>query len=377
MLRHTALKIGIVICIGMISGAIFGIVMQLSESAHTASVKNSFHLMGAQGDAWTTRLVGKTQYGLFRASMKNEVSLYSLMPMSFYEDSYDTYGARTIIDVLDEDPLCHVQAHNLGRVIYKRTADLVSSLAVCQNKCNQGCLHGVLMEMFNAPFDGSVPSADALTPKQQKQIAHTCSDGRILKYTEIGNCYHAIGHVIASLANNDTEQAVLLCKTTFSTKGPGAIFYCATGVYMQYDLVASAQNLGSVDLACDKSSYPAACYRFQLYHLFRFPLEYRKAVAFCETLNGTMRRGCFNGLGADAYSMVYRNPAFLNQLCGIGDDMDKRMCVEGVFALMNVYQPATSANVCKYYTVGDSAMCRSAAKLKNFSMSFDWSIYTE
>jgi hypothetical protein len=302
------------------------------------------------------------------------------IPINIFEDNYSTIGPDIMIDVLDEIPLCHAQAHNLGRVIYEHTKDLGTATAMCQAKCADGCIHGVLMGMFHAPVSKYDPSPQEITPALKQEIANACDTSEITRYTGHGNCFHAVGHAIAALVYEDVPKSLDLCNTIYKTHGLGALYYCATGVYMQEDITAGVDDAKSGDRGlypCDTAAYPAACYRYKMHRLFNLPAQYAQAIQLCLSLSGTQQAGCFHGLGFAAYSMVYRDPAMLNLLCGSGDALDKRMCLEGVLPYINVANPDISKAACAAYTAGDATMCTAASSLANFSLKRDFTLYTQ
>jgi|GEM_PF-2143520 len=318
----------------------------------------------------------------FRESIQPYLSKRdALVPMSVYEKDYATYGPDIMIDALNRDRFCHAQAHNLGRVIYAHVGNLADSLAICESKCTDGCIHGVLMGMFHAPISADDPTVQEITPALSAQIADTCTNPDIIQYTGIGNCYHAIGHVLASLVDEEVPQALSLCKSIFGAKyGEGAVYYCATGVYMQQSIASSEDTLASStrQLAqCTSNLYPAACYRYNLHTAFNLPSEYQKATAFCLSLAGSQQQGCFHGLGFGAYKMVYQNPASLNVLCGTGTDIDKQMCIEGALGLISTSDKGFANSACELYTEGDRTMCMKAATIQNFGMNRDFDLYMQ
>src|SRR5437016_6741414 len=55
------------------------------------------------------------------------------------------FGANGVLDGVEQLwPHCHEEAHDLGKVVYARLRELARSLQVCANRCNAGCMHGVL-----------------------------------------------------------------------------------------------------------------------------------------------------------------------------------------------------------------------------------------
>lgn len=298
------------------------------------------------------------------------------IPESIFEADYASDTPQLMIDALNADPTCHVAAHNLGRVIYRHTRDLVSSLAICGTKCAEGCVHGVLLELFHAPSNDADPSPASLTPALKREIAATCRSTEITRFIGVANCFHAIGHVLAALANNDVSQAIGLCDAIYSTDA--ARYFCATGVYMQreVELGPGALRSGRVE-PCAGNGYPAACYRFQLFGIFNGAHGYAEASAYCATLVGSQRLGCFNGVGADWYRLLVIDPGGLDALCGTGDADDQRMCLEGALELLRVYYPASADHACLGYTAGSVSDCKEAAAHQNFDLSRDLSRYVE
>jgi hypothetical protein len=301
-----------------------------------------------------------------------------LIPESVFEDSYNTIGPELMLDVLNENPACHDEAHNLGRVIYAHTQDLGESLAICQSKCTDGCIHGVLLGMFNAPLNTDDPSPQELTPATQSEIADTCKNSEILKYVNIGDCYHAVGHVLDALSEDQIPTAIGLCQSIFKNAGPGAIYYCATGVYMQggIDDDVAASTTDKL-YPCDVNAYPAACYRYTLDYLFNLPDQYQEATALCLSLQGDQQHGCFHGLGFNSYSMVYNDPSSLSQLCGSGDAIDKQMCMEGALDILYEFYPTLDASICDQFTGGDKSICVEASAVKNTGMNRDFALYMQ
>lgn len=236
------------------------------------------------------------------------------------------------------------------------------------------------MGMFNTPKNVEDPSVEEITPALRREIADTCTTSPIVSYTGIGNCYHAVGHAIAALVNENIAAAVGLCDSIFSEHGLGARYYCATGVYMQRDIVWGEDDVKKTNLdvyPCDTASYPAACYRYKLHRLFSLPDQYEKAAQFCLSLKGVQQQGCFHGLGFAGYAMVKNDPANLNVLCGFGDALDKQMCVEGVLPYLNVADKKIAALACITYAPDGHDMCIKASLLSNFDMQRDFVLYSE
>lgn len=300
----------------------------------------------------------------------------------FFRERYDKFGPHAMLAVLDKNPLCHAEAHSLGRIIYERTGDLAIATDICKNQCSGGCIHGVLMGMFSEATtsvqegrDDHVSAAD-LTPALRSEIATTCDTSEIVRYTGEGNCYHAVGHALMALADYDIEDGVALCEDIFKKKGLGAVYYCATGIYMERDIEFGEKDaLVSDQYPCDASRYPAACFRYKLRRIFDFSKEHKVASVQCLRLAGIHRRGCFHGLGFGAADLIRQTPSAAAHICSSGDSDDKRMCLEGAFGYINIYSRATSRRACESFEGDDRAICERATLSENFGMNRDFEFY--
>src|SRR5262245_53927149 len=206
-----------------------------------------------------------------------------------FEKYLDTLGPDGILDVLEAThPLCHAQAHELGRAIVARVRDLGAALGACKDRCTSGCMHGALMEAFGGPTaigtdaaavhhahhaghhrpgTGHHPGAanpPAVTVADvEAKIVSLCSEsGQMAKLYERGNCAHAMGHALMAVTGRDVERSVTGC-VAFGE--PGMAYYCATGVFMEYFEAPERAVIVADDLhaPCDTyTRFPAACYRY-------------------------------------------------------------------------------------------------------------------
>jgi hypothetical protein len=305
------------------------------------------------------------------------------IPLAFFEKYYDSIGPETMLSVLNENKFCHEQAHNLGRAIYDHTKNLAAATSICKTQCTGGCIHGVLMKVIaeDSPAKKGAPgdhaSINDLTTSLRNKLATMCENNAITRYTGTGDCYHAMGHALLTLAEYDVHEGLELCKI-FSEKGNGPVYFCATGIFMERDLMhGEADKLISNVYPCDTSDYPAACFRYKLRHVFDLTTEYTAGAQFCLTLAGNARSGCFHGLGFGAHKAVYRNENTINAICGLGSARDKKMCLEGVFGKINVYDTKYAQTLCASYDTGDKAICTAASTMRNFSTKRDFTEYSK
>jgi hypothetical protein len=304
--------------------------------------------------------------------------------LNFYRENYDVYGPQDIIAALNDTPFCHALGHNFGRVVYERTRDLAEATMICGPSCSNGCTHGVLMQMFMEKSGQTAASSEEhvkledLSSGFTQEIQGLCKENSpILLYTPIGNCYHAVGHALAILGGAKVRESLDLCKL-FEERGWGAMYYCATGVYMERDIQhAESDAKVSKIYPCANNPFPAACFRYKLRSVFNFRTQLEEAQNTCLALTGSDRSGCFHGLGFGAYRIVYQDPIKINEVCKSGDDLDKRLCMEGVFGFTNIYDRKIAARACEAYTAGSRELCEKAAMVSNFGMERDFEPYVE
>jgi len=317
----------------------------------------------------------------FAALITGEGDLRSI-PASFFREHYDEFGPHTMLAVLDDNQFCHSEAHNVGRVIYEREQGLAVATNICQNQCSSGCIHGALMGFFtektgDEKFVDSEHHAtfDDLTPAFRAEIASMCSSTELSAHLILGDCYHALGHALMVLANYDIPAAIELC-AIFNEYGVGARYYCATGAYMERDIeYGESDRAVSALYPCDESPYPAACFRYKLRRAIDISKGYSDAVQFCTSMPKALRAGCSHGLGYALWRQITDSPASVNAICGWGTSDEQRLCLEGVFGYTNMYDGSVARKACAAYDPEKSAICKSAARVFNFRMSNDFSVY--
>jgi hypothetical protein len=305
------------------------------------------------------------------------------IPISFFEDNYEKFGPDVMISVLNDNKFCHEQGHNIGRVIYAHTKDVAESTAICKNQCTGGCIHGALMGLIESEHPekktdpGAHVSTADLTPALTEKLQTMCDNSAITTYTGRGDCYHAMGHALLTLANYDIPSGIDLCHL-YDQQGIGSVYFCATGIYMERDIVYGEDDTKiSPIYPCSNYPYPAACFRYTLRRSFKLDSEYETAAQTCLSLSGSQRSGCFHGLGFGAYKTVYRDKSKVNAVCGQGNDIDKQMCLEGLFGKLSVYDATFKEGICELYTAGSQQMCIAASTMRNFSTKRDFTLYSK
>ncbi|MDE3226498.1 MAG: hypothetical protein KGN30_13930 [Nitrospirota bacterium] len=283
-----------------------------------------------------------------------------------FEQYEPVLGAAALLDFLDLTyPLCHEQAHDLGRAIYTHSQDLGASLRACATRCTSGCMHGVLAQAL-AHADRRDGPAD---------LQQACNAPELAQTHKPGNCAHGVGHALMHASANNLDRALLGCRR-FSD--PGMEYYCATGVYMEYRAhVRAAREAGepiaqqTLHFPCDRETrFPAACYRYMLRSIrHTLGADRQRLKRECQTLPDRQRIGCFHGLGAIYVRSVAKRPALLPELCETERSEDRAVCIEGAIEKLADFDEARAREACAELTGPLEAACRAAADEKMYRLN--------
>jgi hypothetical protein len=301
----------------------------------------------------------------FRSEVVKTRGELSLEMVGFY---YDKIGADQLLDVIEEDKYCHEKGHSVGRVVYKKTQNLSLSLEKCSHRCSTGCFHGVLMELFNRSDQDPHVNLESV----KDQINTICKTEDVVKNNiQYGVCVHGIGHTLMFLAENDLGLALEYCG---SFSQPGEEYYCATGVFMEWDRVNGKRDKGASGLfPCDKYDFPSACFRYKISKAFK-AADVNMAKEFCSSIKeGALRSGCFHGIGFSFFRLLNDHP--LKYLCDMTDTKDAKMCVEGAIGIFSVFDKQRSIERCKDLVAEEQSYCLKAGEQSNFGMEKDFSDY--
>lgn len=282
-----------------------------------------------------------------------------------FEKYLGKLSVRAMLDFLElRDPLCHGEAHELGKALFASNKDLGLSLMQCGNGCTNACMHGVVGEAF-----GNREYLDVIN-----EMTSFCSKGEMARLHKPGNCAHGMGHALMLLTKHDLEKSLEGC-AHFAM--PGMDYYCATGVFMEYsddldnkrvqDKIVKRPTL---NYPCDTfTQYPAACYRYMLGKIAEeAALDGTQLVNACLNLEGKQQLGCFHGLGALYLDQVNEDPALLGRLCQQGDSDDQIMCIEGAIEKLADFDEQRAINVCNALEGDNKSICLSAAHEKMYRL---------
>ena len=303
---------------------------------------------------------------------------------ALYEQFLPRIGANGIGQALETiRPFCHGEAHELGRLIFSKLRDVGTSLESCADTCSSGCMHGVLMEFFADGRHGDGPShqhsAQLTTAAVAARIPTFCESPALTRMYPPGDCAHGVGHAAMFLSNYDVSAGIDLCERFPSH---GLRYYCATGAYMEYWSNPQSRSDHPIDdasLPCDKTRYPAACFRYVMNN----PIRRRFANAgtletpdqHCARLEGKYRLGCFHGIGFAQTLTIARGWTTLAKVCGLGSREDETVCIEGAMERLGKFSPDIAAERCKPLTDWRRGVCQAAASRKMYDLNKSFAMY--
>ena len=294
------------------------------------------------------------------------------------EISLPVIGANGALDGIESVwPKCHSQAHDLGKVIFARVRDVGMGLRICADRCNSGCMHGVLMEALMTIGKASPHHMDlaALRPA----IKNLCQRNPVMTASySPGDCAHGVGHALMNLAGHEIPEAINACQ---ENENQAMEYYCATGAYMEYMAERDLQDATtkSILYPCDQYSYPAACARYKMVHVVRRHYAAGRTTeelrALCSSFTGAVRRGCFHGLGNAHMLLIVAGKIDIRPVClGLGN-VEEFVCIDGAMERMAKFHPDIAIRVCDQLDGKNKATCLAAVSRKMYDMKKDLSLY--
>lgn len=253
--------------------------------------------------------------------------------------------------------VCHVQAHPIGRALYRANKNFTDSIRQCGGSCTYGCFHGVLMEMFATDSDTLGGVIEEQSPEQY--LAHVqalaevlCEKPEVESVVQKRTCYHGLGHVFENLAHNDLAAGILSCDIFHDRKANNA---CVNGVFMEYLFNASSSAVSITKTQEPCSAYPdhlAQCFMYKAYGWVRAWGGVEPAMQGCDSF-GENRLLCIRSVArAGATEKLMETSAGFNVLCGTRTGDEHSECIVG--ALLKII----------YLNDGDDSdrMCDTVAK---------------
>ena len=294
------------------------------------------------------------------------------------ELSLPVIGANGALDGIESVwPKCHSEAHDLGKVIFARVRDIGMGLRVCADRCNSGCMHGVLIEAFATIGKASPHHMDLAVLRPA--IKDLCQSNPVMTASySPGDCAHGVGHALMNLAGYEIPEALNACQ---GNESQAMEYYCATGAYMEYVTERDPQDATtkSVLYPCDQYIYPAACARYKMGYVVRRHYAAggttEELRALCSSLTGAARRGCFHGLGNAHMLRIAAGTIGIRPVCLGLDKVEEFVCIDGAMERMAKFHPDIAVRVCDQLDGENKDACLAAVSRKMYDMTKDLSLY--
>src|SRR3989344_3287984 len=214
-----------------------------------------------------------------------------------FERHLAAVGAPGILDTLEgRYPLCHSQAHELGKVIFAESGELTEAIETCRERCTGGCFHGVLMEAFSSLASSTDAEGHLELGDVKTAMRELCQSELVTAIHREGKCTHGAGHALAFVSGYNLSEALASCELFGDRR---LEYYCAGGVFMEYDIAYGAAEARGRPLhyPCDThTEFPSACYAYKAKHLMAALQTPEAYAAECMGLERFSRLGCFRGL---------------------------------------------------------------------------------
>lgn len=321
-----------------------------------------------------------------RLQLSNEYRSPQYDEKRFFAKYIELVPAEAILGFLEaEEATCHPQAHELGRAIFRKHKDINQALKICGNNCTNACMHGAIGDAFsddavshlsdshshNVSHHDYLPdSIDIMTDKMEA----FCRQGTMAQLHKRGNCAHAMGHALMLKTDHDIGTSIKGCS---HFNEPGMDYYCATGVYMQYNDNVTAKGTRNADIEqwganypCNKfTAYPAACYRYIVNEVkAERGLGLEHLVILCGQLPDQTRAGCFHGLGAAYAPIINTYPSLLKVVCSAGNSNEQTLCIEGAIEKLADFNEQWAISTCELLDSKNKGICLAAAHGKMYRL---------
>lgn len=255
------------------------------------------------------------------------------VPLSTFERYYSDIGINALLHItesqLSQD--CHFPTHNIGKVAFNRTGNLVAAMHLCGRSCNSACFHGALFTHFSIlakQFGSREELRSGLRPYFREIVALGSPYRKVYGANDL---YHSFGHVIMmEVTNHNISMSIEVCKTIGQASQQ---YSCAVGVYHQY-ILFNKTFVPNGFSPCDKATeFAPACYKL-LWHKLKKNITLSDAHVLCTALDDDkQRQACFHGIGNCYSQHIVRHtgkPLPVDLLCQGGRDIiDRKMCVFG------------------------------------------------
>lgn len=240
---------------------------------------------------------------------------------------------RMLVLLKEKRPQCHIEAHALGRALAQSSHTVPEAIKLCDNTCDDGCLHGVEMRLFSVTNRDLLSGTEALQ-NMAFRGAHFCSDPAVRAVITASKCMHGLGHAIVSASRYALDASVTACKALPDQTSREV---CAGGAFMEYLYQADTAKDIRQDTyyPCDRySEFSWQCFHYKA-TLMRNLLGAEGAKNACLKLPTPMDTDCVKGLAfALASDDMLQVPGGLDPICDSYAEPYKEACIDGALAIM-------------------------------------------
>jgi hypothetical protein len=156
-------------------------------------------------------------------------------------------------------------------------------------------------------------------------------------------------------------------------------YYCATGVFMEYEARPGAhdRNIGLTHYSYDTyTQFPAACYRYRAKTLLvKSRGDVTSVAEECLRPEAPLRRGCFYSLGYTHREPLSKQPERPATICGFGDAQDQAMCINGAIETLSEYNKEAAMSACRAFSGEKAAVCWEATRNEQYGLGKDFGLY--
>ena len=231
---------------------------------------------------------------------------------------------------------CHIQAHPIGRALYKANPNFTEGIRQCGGSCTFGCFHGVMMEMFATDSDTLGGVIEDESPKQylahvQSLAKDLCTKPEVESLVQKRTCYHGLGHVFESMQNNNLDRGLRACDIF---KGPKEREACVTGIFMEhlFNPSAIAERNTKGEEPCN--AYPQFTKECYIYKAYGWVIAWggvQSAMRACDSF-GERKLICIRDVArVGASEKKMETAAGFKELCGALRGDEYKECVSGAF----------------------------------------------
>lgn len=247
---------------------------------------------------------------------------------------------------------CHEQAHGLGRAVYAQTQSLAETIAQCGTRCNQGCFHGALMQMFSTNSDtlGGViedERPEAYLAHVKSLASRLCTQPEVADVVQRNFCVHGIGHVFEYANGYKLDEGLESCRV-FNAPYTAS---CVQGVYMEFvGNPERAEELRTTDVSfCNRFHKSAPfCYAYMARFWLAHDGKIIPLLKQCQALHGERPTQCIWGVIFSISSIqLLSTDDGIDKYCGYLSGAEYDACIDGAIEKVVDNDSSGTLNSCE------------------------------